>query len=103
MKYALPPKWEQIESLINEFGMSYCQFERFFGLNYNLICQIKSGAKRLPPHAWHFVYEKVKPAYGVGFIEEYSPTKQKPKPIKRMPKSTHPIHDSTHDRLISVK
>lgn len=76
-KYAQPPSWEQIQELITEMKMDMYSFERFYGIPYNTLTQIKTGKRSLAADYWHFIYEKIKPAYGVGFIVDYS--KKRPK------------------------
>ena len=75
-KYAHAPSWEQIEELMAEMKIeSIYHFEKFYGIPFNVIAQIKSGKRTLPCKFWHIVYERIKPAYGAGFIAE-STTKQ---------------------------
>lgn len=101
-KYMYPPEWPKIQDFINELGISFNHFERFYHLPYNTICQVKAGSRELPAHFWHIIYERIKPTYGSGFL--YEPTK---KPIKKLP--THSLtnlltnESSNHDRLITVK
>ena len=52
-------------------------FEKFYGIPFNTITQIKAGTKRLGSAYWHIIYERIKPAYGVGFIGDYSPNEGK--------------------------
>lgn len=66
-KYLKPPTIKQLSSFIKQLGVTDTQFERFFGIPYNMITQVRSGAKNLPAAYWHIVYEKVVPTYGDGF------------------------------------
>ena len=72
-KYAKPPTWEQIESFIEELSINRYAFERFYGIPYHTLTQVKAGTKQLGSAYWHIIYERIKPAYGVGFIGDYSP------------------------------
>lgn len=76
-KYAKAPSWEQIDAFISELGMSFNHFEKFYGIPYNTITQIKSGQRELSSPYWHYIYERIKPAYGVGFIEDYTTNRPK--------------------------
>lgn len=71
-KYAKPPSWKEIDAFIKELGMNPSHFEKFYGIPFNTITQIKAGTKRLGSAYWHIIYERIKPAYGVGFIEDYT-------------------------------
>jgi hypothetical protein len=105
LNYGQPPSWEQIESLVNDMNMTYAQFERFYGIPYNQLTQIRTGAKKLPAYAWHFVYEKIKPAYGIGFVSDYNKMYIKKFKSKFLPKRL-PQHEETiaekHNRLTKV-
>lgn len=68
-KYLEAPSWHKIEEFIAELGVSYHHFERFYGLSYHTLTQVKAGTRRLPSRYWHFIYEKIKPTYGSGFYE----------------------------------
>jgi len=70
-KYAKAPSWETIDSLVKEMGMSYCQFERFYGLPYNHLACVKCGQQKLASAYWHIFYERIKPTYGMGFAEDF--------------------------------
>ena len=71
-KYLKPPDWKQIEEFIIELETNMYKFEKFYGIPFNTLTQVKAGTKRLPPKFWHFIYEKIKPNYGVGFISDYT-------------------------------
>lgn len=76
-KYAKPPSWEQIDAFIKELGMNMYHFEKFYGIPFNNLVQVKSGKRNLGAAYWHIIYERIKPAYGVGFIEDYTTNKPK--------------------------
>lgn len=76
-KYAQPPSWDQIHELITEMKMDMYSFERFYGIPYNTLTQIKTGKRTLAADYWHFIYEKIKPAYGAGFVVDYSKKRTK--------------------------
>jgi hypothetical protein len=79
-KYLKSPTFEQIEEFINELDVSYAQFERFFGMKTKTINRVKIGERGLPAKYWHIIYERIKPAYGVGFASDYvSPKKSRNK------------------------
>lgn len=67
-KYAQAPSWEQIEILMTEMELSLYHFEKFYGMPYNSLIQVKKGERKLAAKYWHYVYEKIKPAYGAGFL-----------------------------------
>jgi hypothetical protein len=69
-KYAQAPSWGQIEELINEMGMEMYHFERFYGIPFNTLTQVKAGKRNLGSCYWHYIYEKIKPAYGAGFLDD---------------------------------
>lgn len=102
-KYAKPPSWSQIEELINEMEMEMYHFERFYGIPFNTLTQVKSGKRTLAAPYWHFIYEKIKPAYGAGFLVDYTINKPKNR-IK--PSLTHPLtpisDGDAHGRLNNV-
>lgn len=64
--YLKAPPYDQVIEFIAELGVSQSQFERFFGIAKGTIKQIQVGNCQLPAKHWHIVYEKIKPAYGVG-------------------------------------
>lgn len=103
-KYAKAPSWEQIDAFIKEMGMNMYHFEKFYGIPFNQLTQVKSGAKKLGSAYWHIIYERIKPAYGVGFIEDYATNKPK-KRINTFLPEVLPIHsdEDTHNRLKTVK
>ncbi len=82
-KYGAPPTWEQIYAFIKETGMSMYHFERFYGIPYNTLTQVKSGKRNLFSAYWHIIYEKIKPAYGVGFIGDFTTEIINGEPVKK--------------------
>lgn len=70
-KYLKPPTLLQIESFISELGISASAFERFYGVPYGTIRKIRNGyqGRELPMRFWHIIYEKIVPAYGIGFLK----------------------------------
>lgn len=100
-KYPLHPTWDEIQDFITETGMSYNRFERYYGIPFNQITQIKKGDKKLCPKYWHFIFERIKPKFGAGFTEEYSFKRPKLRINKVLP-LTLPSHSlelsDSHDR-----
>lgn len=103
-KYAQPPSWEQIDSFIKELGMTMYHFEKFYGITYNHLTQVKSGVKRLGSAYWHIIYERIKPTYGAGFLEDYSTNEPKKRTNSVLP-SKLPLQKDIddHNRLHRVK
>lgn len=104
-KYAQPPSWDQIETLVKEMNLSYLAFEKFYGITPRYLSQIKLGVKRLPPQHWHIIYERIKPKYGVGFIGDYAAKVHKNR-IKHPVAGINPEHFTTkghfHGRLTTI-
>lgn len=73
--YMKAPAYEQIMEFIKELDISGSQFERFYGIAKGTIRQVAFGNTTLPAKHWHIIYEKIKPAYGVGYFE--APPKKK--------------------------
>lgn len=67
-KYLKPPTFEEIDDFRKLLGVRVATFERFFGITVGTINKIKKGERDLPANKWHIIYEKVKPAYGSGFL-----------------------------------
>ena len=102
-KYAQPPSWEQINEFILESGMSMYHFERFYGIPFNTLTQIKSGYRKLSADFWHFIFEKIKPNYGAGFIDDYNYRDVKNKPHKPLISTLTKKEDKdAHTRLVRV-
>lgn len=70
MKYMKPPPLEVIEEFISELNITEKQFERFYSIPFATISKIRAGERSLPARFWRIVYEKIKPAYGSGFLHE---------------------------------
>lgn len=107
-KYGKPPTWEQIQSLINESGISSIyHFEKYYGIVFNHLAKVKCGERQLSRSYWHFFYERILPERGIGFSTPNGFTKvhkkQIPKVIPRKRVITYPADTENHDRLISVK
>lgn len=109
LKYISPPPYHLISQFIEELGVSNHHFEKFYGIPFNIIAQIKLGTKRLPPQYWHFVYERIVPTIGPGFVKyiQKNPpntnlTKTITKPITNA-ESECSAFSSEHDRLVTVK
>lgn len=105
-KYAQAPSWEQILEFINEMGMDMYHFEKFYSIPYNTITQVKAGKRMLPSHYWAIIYEKIRPAYGSGFLEDYLNNTPKNR-IKRN-LTTNLTEQNTelpenHDRIVTLK
>lgn len=104
-KYLVAPTWEQIESFISELGVKMYHFEKFYHISFNTLTQVKAGTRQLAAEHWHIVYERIKPAYGAGFLDEYTPKQHKKRINNALTNNlTHHTHKETdnHDRLITV-
>ena len=99
-KYLKQPEWWQVEEFIKELGITMAQFERFYGLPYNTLVQVKSGHKRLSPEYWHFIYERIKPAYGAGFVVDYSANPNKKRIKHYLPEK---LPTDSHNRLDEIQ
>jgi hypothetical protein len=76
--YLKPPTAAQVIEFVDELEVTMTQFERFFGMPYGTIRQAKGDFQPLPAKFWHIVYEKIKPAYGVGYFNpDQTPGKKK--------------------------
>lgn len=67
-KYLKAPTPEQVKEFVTELQVSSRQFETFYGIPTNTILQVVSGSRNLPAKFWDIIYERKKPAYGVGFL-----------------------------------
>lgn len=76
-KYARAPNWDEIESFMKETGMCLAHFEKFYGMPFKSLNHVKMRDRNLAAKFWHFIYERIKPAYGAGFIVDYSPKEVK--------------------------
>lgn len=79
------PTYDQVKAFISELGITAAQFERFYGIAKGTMKQVKFGNTTLPAKHWHIIYEKIKPAYGVGYFEA-PPKKKAPAEKKDEPK-----------------
>lgn len=108
-KYGKPPTWEQIEELINEVGITKYHFEKFYGIPFNHLAKVKTGAKQLGRNYWHIFYEKIKMPFGVGFEGVYEALYKINNVTKNLPKSVpNKIPNKTssgdkHGRLGNIK
>jgi len=102
-KYLFPPSWEKIEEFINELGVTYHHFERFYGLSYHTLTQVKAGTRDLPSRYWHFIFEKIVPTYGAGFYENKHLTHSVTKKVTKAIPKTIPVDTETHDRLMGIQ
>ena len=102
-KYAKPPSWEQIDAFVQEMGMNIYHFERFYGLPFNTLAKVKGGSKNLGSPYWHIIYEKIKPAYGAGFIGDYLPNQPQNRRKTFIPNTVPTREDKdAHTRLVRV-
>jgi hypothetical protein len=69
--YGEPPSWEVIEDFIKEVGVSKYHFELFYGIPFNHLAKVKTGAVKLGKSYWHIFYERIKMTFGVGFKGVY--------------------------------
>jgi hypothetical protein len=103
-KYAKAPSWEEIHAFIKEMGMNMYHFEKFYGIPFNTMAQVKSGQKKLGSPHWHIIYERIKPAYGAGFIEDYSTNTSKNRINHSITENIPVMSDGdAHSRLGKVK
>ncbi len=109
-KYAIPPSWNLVQEWLDRFKMKQYHFERFFGVPFNTMTQVKSGARILPQYLWHIIYEKIKPRYGVGFVIETQKMKELNERVKMSRKSklkksstTKEVSVDSHSRLLDIK
>lgn len=119
-KYGVAPSWEQVDAFVKETGMRRDHFERFYGIPYNTLIQIRTGRKKTPANIWHIFYEKIKPAYGAGFIGDIMTDmingkpvkknikkmvfpKKEPDAVKELPKKNVPKKEFTHSRLAKLQ
>ncbi len=109
-KYAIQPSWDLIQTYLDEFGLKMTQFERFFGIPFNTLTQVKAGTRVFPIYAWGFIYEKKKPRYGVGFVFESIKKQELKERIKtarknKSRKSSTPkeVSVDSHSRLLDIK
>lgn len=71
-KYLKAPTFAQIREFMDELGIStLTRFERFYGIPHSTLRMISYGGRELPAKFWHIIYEKIKPAYGVGFLPSH--------------------------------
>lgn len=59
-KYIKAPNIEQIEKVMNAYGVDEKQFERFFGIYAFCIKHVRMGHRKLPVQHWHIIYECLK-------------------------------------------
>ncbi len=100
-RYLKEPTYEQVKNYIqNEQKTSLAQFERFWGMAAGTIKKMPNQG--LPAKWWHVFYEKITPAYGVGYASKQSSKKQYSKlPIK--PKKEAVIKQTETNNLLLEK
>lgn len=99
LKYLKPPSFEQIFGFIDELGVHWAQFERYYKMSTGILRQVKGGYKPLPVKYWPIFYQRIVPQYGIGYQQELN---FKKKVAKNVTDRTYTTTES-HDRLISVK
>ena len=99
-KYLSSPTHKQVLEFVNELNVSCAQFERFWGWPSGVIK--KMPWKGLPAKYWHVIYEKIKPAYGVGYAIKHMTDATRPKPIIKQKKiATTPKQAETNALLLA--
>jgi hypothetical protein len=78
-KYLKQPSVESVIAFIKKLGVSYYQFERFYGMRNGAIKQFKGGFKPLPVKHWPIFYEHIVPQYGVNSKPQKPKAKKKTK------------------------
>lgn len=104
-KYACPPSWILVQEYLDQFNMKLTHLERFFGIPFNTLSQVKAGTRPFPQYAWHLIYEKKRPRYGSGFVIETKKIKDQKERIKRAKKSKLKTKEATidsHNRLSDI-
>jgi len=105
-KYLKPPSHDEIFSFIDELGVTYTQFERYYSIPYSVIRSIKCGNRHLPVKFWPIIYERIVPQYGIEFLRA---TKNASKSIPQKHVATKPASvaylpdNELHDRITTVK
>jgi hypothetical protein len=96
-KYLKAPTNEMIFAFVDEMGVSYRQFERFFGLYYGCLKSIKWNVnKELPVRFWPIFYERMPKSeldriyYKKHVPHETKVKKTKPSAKKEKPKEISP-------------
>lgn len=110
-KYGKPPTWEMIQKVIDMSGMKMMHFEKYFGMPYNTLVQIKdpTTARQLSAQYWSDIYEQIIPEYGVKYrlveIDKFQEIEEpKPKKIlKNKEAKIIKIETDGHGRLNRVK
>lgn len=67
-KYLKAPSYDQIFGFIDELGVSYSQFERYYLIPYGVIRHVKRGVRNLPIKFWPIIYERIVPQYGMKYL-----------------------------------
>ena len=105
-KYANAPTWDEIKDFLDEIGMTMAHFEKFHGLTELHLAHVKMGQRKLVTKCWHIIFERIKPMYGAGFIEEITTNKAKNRIKANMSNEmsiTCSTTDTSHDRLGNIK
>lgn len=102
-KYLKAPSFDEIFSFIDELGVNYSQFERFYSIPHSVIRSIKCGTRQLPVKFWPVIYERIVPQYGIKFQAATKlATKHKRVASKKAFVAQQP-DTGNHDRLVTVK
>lgn len=97
-KYLASPTHKQVIEFVKEFGVSCAQFERFWGWPEGVIKKIPF--KGLPAKYWHVIYEKIKPAYGIGYASKHMAKSVIKKPTKQKKIATTNQQSHTNELLL---
>lgn len=103
-KYLRAPDHGQVVDFIKSLGVSSAQFGRFYGVPLDTIKSVACGRRLLPVRHWHIVYEKIKPAYGAGFLNKGAITiKSKPDIVYKKKRANYVSKKPTNTKLDFLK
>src|SRR5688572_24220235 len=63
-KYLKAPTIEQIEAVVKAANVSESQFERFHGIYFGAIREVRMGKREMPAKYWHLFLEAPQPVAG---------------------------------------
>lgn len=81
-KYGKPPTIQQINSFVEQVGLSLSRFEKFFAIAPACLRNVRYGTRPLPVKYWHIFYERVIPEVGVGYVKAPKTRKKRKSPQK---------------------
>lgn len=102
-KWLYPPTLDQVNTLVEQVGVSLYKFEAFFGLPKGTIKQVRTGERQIPVKYWHVFFEPVKPTQAQLRMINKSKRKVVTNPVTEArgnPPETHqPKEQISHNRL----